>query len=218
MLVFVHIPKVAGTTLFHVLKCVSGNEYALHAGKSEETRALFRMTTEEAQQYKVISAHATYPNLAKLCGPKAEYITLVREPIDRFISLYHFIASQKWHPLHNIVKEKSLDEFADFCMQDQKQRDVFSQSRFICGQYDGKLAVDYLRKRYLLAAPLEQFDRFLWRLFARKKWVPFEYKSKNRSLDRPAVEAISPKCVEKISALFSEDMIPYQYLCENDPY
>ena len=212
MLVFVHIPKAAGTTLHHVLKRAVGINASMHAGKSYETQALREMPPCEVQQYKLISAHMIQPELGRICGSDAEYVTVTRDPVDRFISLYYFILSQTQHEQYHLYRDLSFEQFLGKYETDKELFFINCQSRYICGENNSEKAIDYIENKFLMTAPIEKFDQFIWNLFAIKEWVPISFSTSNKNKGRPDIGEVSADLKGRILHLFKEDAIIHQYM------
>ena len=94
MIIYVHIPKTAGTTLRNMLEQYSGPDglYAAYPGNIAGTSSLEAWQTlpeEKKRSIKVLSGHYQVDvfDAAIDVQPK-HFITFVRNPIDRVISLY----------------------------------------------------------------------------------------------------------------------------------
>jgi len=101
--IFIHIPKTAGTTLRSIIEdhfpanqlyfLYIGN--ALHPGM-EEFSAL---TDEEKRKIKLFCGHFHFGYHRYLPQP-CKYITVLRDPVERTVSLYHHLL-QKEHARHD---------------------------------------------------------------------------------------------------------------------
>lgn len=107
MLVFVHIPKAAGTTLHKIIthqyraakiliRHDSGGPW-----NSEELRKF-----EGARRPDVVMGHLSV-GLHELC-PGVRYVTCLREPVSRVVSLYHHARNDPTHYLHGPIASGSL--------------------------------------------------------------------------------------------------------------
>lgn len=215
MLVFVHIPKAAGTTLHHVLKRAVGQRKSLHAGKSWETQALREMPKRKAQKFQLISAHMTQPELEKLCGQDAEYVTITRDPVDRFVSLYYFLQAQTQHEQHKLYSNMSFEDFLAKYESDSSLLVMNCQARYLSGENNAEKALECLEKKFFMAAPIEKFDKFIWRLFAKKQLVPIEFTSSNQNEKRPKIEHVNADIKARILHLFKEDAKIHQHMLLN---
>lgn len=84
---FLHIPKTAGTSLrkmlrdnYHIQDVFNGNTMLDYEGK----------TKNDLQDYKLFLGHLFYFRALQILPDDVTYITLLRNPIDRVISLYYF--------------------------------------------------------------------------------------------------------------------------------
>jgi hypothetical protein len=93
-IVFIHIPKNAGTFITNILKQIDDN-------------------------LSIINGHVSFNELLKmdiyLKINKYYFFAVVREPIEMFFSFYNYILKCKEHYLHNYVKENhNLLTFTQF--------------------------------------------------------------------------------------------------------
>lgn len=111
--IFLHMPKAAGSTYIDVLarKQPSGSMVHLQ-GDSEERQAFINSPQEQRNQVSLLVGHMPYGMDAYLGAP-ASYITILRDPVDRIVSHYYFILRHENNYLHEIVAKggMSLEEF-----------------------------------------------------------------------------------------------------------
>lgn len=84
-LIFIHIPKTAGTSFGQVIESNSGEPYRY--------RGLRRMLTEDLSGYSVIQGHMAH-GIHRFLSGKAIYVTFLRDPVEQCISYYYF--SRSW--------------------------------------------------------------------------------------------------------------------------
>lgn len=107
-IVHMHIPKTAGTALRTALGQVTGPQLRIFPHYDER-----QFTTAEPAEWDVFSGHFGYKTAQHLNG---DIVTILRNPIDRFVSVYYF-----WRELlerkievnrkTRLTKLYSLDEF-----------------------------------------------------------------------------------------------------------
>jgi len=98
-IVHLHIPKTAGTALQSALR----KAFERAAGRTLRVFPHFeekRYINIDPAQYDFFSGHFGFKTAATLGG---EVITVVRDPVDRFVSVYYF-----WRQLLENGREKSL--------------------------------------------------------------------------------------------------------------
>jgi hypothetical protein len=194
-LVFVHIPKTGGGTVAAVFDEALGADSHLFPrlekiGKIHPSR-LHKMVWETRKFLRnaIARAHGLDPllptgfaasqlnRLALLNGhftlgaePKTNrqsvYITLVRDPVDRFLSdyYYRFDIRAAWPSgkrERHAFWTYEIDRFVDYVYKRRSWTDTNLQCRYIGGRGDFAAAKDAVDNRVFLAAPLGRFDDFL---------------------------------------------------------
>lgn len=96
-LLFVHVPKTGGIALFDALERAYGREHSLRIDNLPEPDSI---TPEALQRHRLVSGHATYPELLGLGLGEYLAVSVVRDPVDRSISSYHYARSLPDHPLY----------------------------------------------------------------------------------------------------------------------
>src|SRR5262245_16845682 len=92
-LIFLHIPKPAGTTVHHVLeRQFAADEVYSLAGDSWASyrRDFQRLTLPERKKIRVIKGHMEF-GLHELLPQPATYVTVLRHPVDRIMSYYYYV-------------------------------------------------------------------------------------------------------------------------------
>jgi hypothetical protein len=96
-IVFLHLPKTGGTTLYHLLAEGRSSEEIC----PERYNKLHSLTAGQLVGYQFFAGHFDYPSTQLIPGCKA-LITMFRNPIARLVSLYHF---QKAHQTEIIERD-----------------------------------------------------------------------------------------------------------------
>ena len=109
LLYFVHIGKTGGTTLLSLLDAIFDPGDICTLRHAHEITAL---PQEEIQQYKLMRAHGMYSRVVDLLAKPPKLITLLRNPVDRTLSLYNHIVRDTEHELHEIVSQSSIVDIA----------------------------------------------------------------------------------------------------------
>lgn len=145
-LIFLHLPKNAGTTLNQILKSKYGKDEIFdinydHTGfwNIAEYQSL---SEEKKEDIKFISGHFDFGIHRHLVGDFS-YLTMLRHPVERTISFYNFIKKEKTHRLLDAVKDKTLLE----CVTEIKDYDVVNgQARKLSKSSDEKTMLDLALK------------------------------------------------------------------------
>lgn len=213
-LVFLHIPKTAGTTLnriiewqYNPLRIFTVDPYRFRA-----TIKRFETFSEKRRRsYQVVRGHLQY-GIHEYLPQGAAYITLLREPAARVLSSYYFIQRRPLHPLHRQLKRERLG-VEDFLRLTSERQNL--QCRFIAGiGRDGVCDETTLEKakenlRYFRVVGLvERFEESLllieqafgWKVTAHESWKV----SKNR-------RELEPSVLEMIREKNRLDLHLYEY-------
>jgi hypothetical protein len=89
-LVFLHLPKTGGTTLHNLLL----PHFPQEAVCPERFNGLRYFTAVELARYRLFSGHFDLPS-ARLIPGRKRIITMLREPVARLVSLYHFLRAHR---------------------------------------------------------------------------------------------------------------------------
>lgn len=117
LVIFHHVPKTAGSTLFNALREVYTDEefYVAHgAAKSSEVigQELNTMPVEQREKIRFVYGHQVWYGIHELFSQPAIYVTFVRNPIARFVSMYYHARRTPEHAFHKYFNEHSLEEIA----------------------------------------------------------------------------------------------------------
>lgn len=144
VLIFLHLPKTAGSTLLHVLERQYGSDAVLGLYESRFGEETATLTSEQIGRTRVIAGHFYFGVHEYLPG-KCSYLTFLRDPVERVVSHYHFVRRQPEHYLHEAASAMSMTEYVQFCGKAEPNND---QTRLLAGagmaSRDGTCAPDML--------------------------------------------------------------------------
>ncbi|MDZ7839802.1 MAG: sulfotransferase family 2 domain-containing protein [Gammaproteobacteria bacterium] len=109
---FLHLPKTAGTTMRRVLdrEYRTARRYEIGEDVTGDIRAFRSRPWDADNAPNLVQGHMSYGLHEFVPGPST-YVTLLREPIRRALSDYHYVTSTPGHPIHEHVKDLSLVEY-----------------------------------------------------------------------------------------------------------
>ena len=203
--VFVHVPKAAGSTLHAIL----AREYPrsrtvicdLH--RPDAPAVLASLTPDRTDDALCFRGHMPF-GLDGFIGRECDYLTILRDPVKRTVSKYHNLvrrpnrAEEMGIPLGRL---KSLDDFLDF----QQERNALNfQTRLISGWVDFhhplspyaeplpdqalERARSNLENHFLVAGLQERFDESVVLMKRALGWGRVAYPRRNVDLTRPRPE------------------------------
>lgn len=217
-LIFLHIPKTAGTTFARILRRYYSRNQMRHFSDAAERQEFLTLPDSEKRRYRVLHGHMEFGIHEHLSQPFT-YLTFLRDPLERAISLYYFVREQPENRNYEKVQQLPLDEFVanEFRAQHLDDR----QTRLLSGVHtDGPCTPDMLEQaKHNLAAHFsmigltERFDEAV--IMARRQfnWPrPFYYK--RLVSNRPQVEQLPESVLAVLRDYNQFDLQLYEYACQ----
>lgn len=225
-LIFLHIPKTAGSTLHNIINNQYESDQIFNLGEgTQESICKFRQISEQQKKdLKVIKGHMTF-GLHKFLPQKSIYITMLRNPIERIISSYYFILSQPYHRHYEYVASQNMslrDYAASELLTDNAMTKLIAGMQV--GHFGGTqkaefkqdsslfiLAKKNIRDYFLLVGDTDKFDESILILRKRLDWKIPLYVKNNTTPNRPSVKDISENTVKIIQNRNKLDIDLYKY-------
>jgi hypothetical protein len=170
----------------------------------------------ERDKLKLLKGHQEF-GLHNYFTKKSEYITFLRDPIERIISYFFYFKRRPNHRLYKLNLFNDEMSLYDFVTK-VKAGDINNgQIRFISGIADKKefmleKAIENIERHFSFVGTLEKFDESLIILQKMYNWSSPYYKISNKTEGRPKLSIIDNKTVEAIKNLNSEDIYLYNLI------
>ena len=207
LLISMHMEKCGGTSMETLLRKQYGQAFQLYDPGSPQAPIDFTPGADIV----CLHGHMFYGLHRLFAGMDCSYITLLRDPVTRFLSNYQHIRSYQ-HPLHEHINKESGLQY--FCESDNARhyRNLFVRRLAGVngepGAQDLDLAEGRLRQ-FALVGRVEQFEAFLLAAADRSGWssadVPHE-NAAHRPLLEQGFSGIDLALVSKANALDIELM------------
>jgi hypothetical protein len=194
-LIFLHIPKTAGTTLNRIIDWQYNplSIFTVDPHRIRATVARFKTFPEQRRRrFRVVRGHLVF-GIHEFLPQSATYITMLREPVSRLLSSYHFILRRPLHPLHRKLKTGRLSVEDLIRLTPQRQN---LQCRFISGIGAGgicderalEIAKENLARSFRVVGLCERFQESLLLMMVSFGWeVPF-YENRKVAKIHPSIE------------------------------
>jgi Sulfotransferase family len=213
--IFLHIPKAAGSTLNRLIEC----EYPPFAMYSIDP-VFFRWSWKHLQglsqrrlkKIRVFKGHMLFGLHAILPQP-ATYITVLRNPIDRVLSAFYFMRSYKLHPLYWKFKRENwtLEDFVRRLPRENAQCKILAGACYEepCTADICEIAKENLTRHFSVVGLSEHFEESLALMKLRFGWKLRNYSIFNVTRVRPVKSAIPQSTLDLIAEKNAFDISLY---------
>ena len=212
---FIHVPKTAGTTMLRIIedRYPSGSVESLYLASPEEATARI---AKIGPRTRIVAGHVDYSYSRNFPGPFRAF-AMLREPVERAISLFYFVKREPSHPSHEAVREGRIT------IEEMSREQGGMQARFIAG-YSPTEAVDehillaqakaHLVEKLAVFGLTERFDETLLLLTNALGWKLRGYARANVTRKRPSQRATDPALLAAIRECSAVDIALYEFARE----
>lgn len=222
-LIFLHIPKTAGSTFHSVLNARYPRDAIQNVFGSRYTEpaieAFMARPRETHAHIRLLKGHMPFGLHRNLPGRSA-YITFLRDPVDRVMSQYYYVRRNPHNPLHERVVGGNMS-IAEFVSSGIAPGMNNGQCRFLHGDIDEyafdecpPAMLDAVRANidahFLCVGVMERFDESLLLMSQRVGWAsPPHYIRKNVSKTRTSIRSLDDDDREVIESFNQLDLQLY---------
>ena len=146
---------------------------------------------------------------------KSEYITILRNPVDRVVSHYYYVLRNPKHYLYDTVQKyrMNLKEYVQSGISVELDND---QVRILAGHENKndfgncsdqllETAKENVRRHFAVCGISEKFDKTILEIRRHLRWLSLPlYEKANVSVNRPTLNEISEEtldCIDKVNHL-----------------
>lgn len=212
-----HIPKTAGTTLRSIfMKQYQEQELLLCYNNAKK----WRMDLKNPAKLRIVKAIAGhFPfGIHRSIPRQFTYITMLRDPVERVISLYHHFRRDPNQRYHQKVKQMSLKEFVN-CEDIMNVRISSTahmnnpQTRFLSGDKTPNLekAINNLTQNFSIVGVTDLFDESIFLMKKKLGWRNIHYRKLNVSKRRTRKEELPKEILDLILKKNKQDIQLYHH-------
>ena len=212
---FVHIPKTAGISLYSAMAKSFGPQHSLRYPRSTEEfkQQFLRLSDEELHRYRLMSGHFNLPFWLRRDLGGRVIVALIREPVERALSTYRYIRSWTGHPRHALLGKASIADYVDYYVAETSRHN--GQCMLLCGSGDFQAAKEMAQKQIDLLGSVEQIAR-LTNALSDRLGVPLVLGRENRSVvEHPKRNDLDAALIAKLQSCNVEDCKLWSYVIES---
>ncbi|MEM8722327.1 MAG: sulfotransferase family 2 domain-containing protein [Cyanobacteria bacterium P01_G01_bin.39] len=225
IVIFLHIPKAAGTTLRDILyrRYEKGHIYELDGQNFVQSIEDFKqLPAKEKDEIRLLMGHM-YFGLHEYLSSPSTYITMLRNPVKKVISYYHFISRKSNHPDYELIKSQDIS-LKSYCAMNRANM-TNAQTRFLAGEdfsnvnNESKMleqAKKNLQEHFSVVGITERFDETLILMKQKLGWDSYPYyyrRNTNRNIGYAQLQ-ISEDTLATIREYNQLDIELYEYANE----
>jgi hypothetical protein len=225
-LLFLHIPKTAGSTLRRIIERRYGRRAVFSVGEATgaDIDRLAGMTPQQLERIRAVVGHFPF-GLHALLPDASTYVTLLREPADRIVSHFYYAARTSESPLFAEIEatgrnlRRYVEEAPAAAWFNNGQtrllgsidpRDAAPADRSTLDRAKARLLSDFA-----IVGLAERFDESLARIAARFAWPPgTRYGSEKISTNRVPLSEVSAEDLAVIRTRNALDEELYRFARE----
>jgi len=234
--IFLRMPKTGSTTLKSIVMRQTddentfiasreiyekyGNEWSEKEDQERWKYAYTKFSSMEEKKrtsYDYFIGHTWFGVHGDISDGNYQYVTFIRDPVRRFVSLYNYYYDKKGHWLCEEIRSQSLS-FADFLMRRDLCKPWENQyTKFVTGDFSPtpetlEKAVENIENHFLFVGLTEHFDADLLRMTELLDWPLPYYTRQNASRNHKSVDNLDPDLLYKVVERNQLDVALYQYV------
>ncbi|MDA0989486.1 MAG: sulfotransferase family 2 domain-containing protein [Verrucomicrobia bacterium] len=228
-LIFLHIPKTAGSTIAGVVRAnVPVDQiFEVESPLLASFDRFNKLAPAQKRALRVVMGHGVYGLHEQLEQP-CRYMTMLRDPVDRVVSNYYFILASPNHRLHADVAGRNLS-LRDYVESGVNVQIDNGQVRALSGMGVGlgdpiaygactesllARAMATVDRDMAFVGLTEKFDESLLLMGRQLGWQKLTYARRKVTRDRPSVRDIPADVRQVIEARTALDQKLYEHVQE----
>lgn len=215
--IFLHLPKTAGTTLNRLIECEYriSEMYSVDPVLFEWSYARLRNLPQgRLRKTRIFKGHMLF-GLHEVLPQPATYITVLRNPVERVLSAFYFMRGYKLHPLYWKLRRNkwTLEEYVERSTRDNVQCKIIANAHYHlpCTQEIMDRALNHLDHYFSVIGLSERFEESLALMKLRFGWQLKSYSAFNVTRSRPKRQDLPQATLDLIAEKNRFDVVLYKH-------
>jgi hypothetical protein len=215
LIVFPHTQRTGGKALRDQVLCkVYGQERVYSGSRGTGDKTWKDVTRADLATFKVYTGPSNYSDLDK--GRPTVFISLVRHPLYRAVSLYHYCRKRAGHKLYEIANRCTLEGFYPEASRVYPVYMRNTQCLRIAGNASARRAQETILQKYLGVGFTGDVNEFGNALGAELGWPSFPPHPVQPDAERYD-EEITPRFRDQVLTESAEDLKLYEWIAGGVP-
>ena len=215
-LIFIHLPKTAGTSLRRTIeKNYRSRELFFVYNKNPRFNTVDELrsfTPEDFAKYKVIMGHFSF-NRRLFPFNDRRFITLVREPVQRCISYYHHVMNRREWRGRQLSLLEYVETSGDIQFQNHQTRLLSNMKRNPITEKHLENVIRNVERNFLYIGTSEKFPQAIDCLYDMLGWDNKKIFYENATSKKQAtIDNISEDVLERLRELNEYDIKLYEWV------
>jgi len=134
-----------------------GKENCLYQRTSDEFCDWEKLDEKVLNKYRIYAGHYNYAPKDTKSEPLI--FSVIRDPVDRAISLYHYLKTRPEHKLHTLAVNEDILTFYKKAVEIAPDYVSDTQTLRVSGTRDFDTARKIIEEKYFLIAPFDELDK-----------------------------------------------------------
>lgn len=213
LLIYLHIPKAAGTTLNGIINQQYTNNKLFRFDGINSHQLFTELPITEQNRIQLLRGHFAF-GLHKFISRPCTYFTVLRHPVKRVISQYHYIRNNPHNPQSKFLQTINLEEYilkegTKICNQQTNMISGLSTPKNCSDRELLQIAQNNLDEYFAVVGITEMFDETLLILRNRFNWKTPYYVKQNTAKKHSPTKSISQSTIALIEEYGSLDLQLY---------
>jgi hypothetical protein len=216
LIVHPHAQRTGGNTMRRlVLARLFGPEHVYSRMYKKEPVIWKEITDVELEGYKAFADHFDFRE-NKVTRPLLP-IAVLRHPLYRAVSLYHFVKRKKTHKHYAIARDNDLENFYRLASEVSPRYYRNLQCRRIANVDDVRVALETIEAKFLGVGFTEELHVFVGAIGEVLSWPKMTIRDADPDAERYEPE-ITPAFREMVLADNADDLALYETMRSGPPY